>query len=293
MSAKLALHQHGKSKVRVGRVWREGSKHYFVEWNVDVLLESDMAHAFKSGDNSDMTTTDTTKNTVYYVAKQCSSKCSAEEYAIALGKHFCKVYPLITKTKVWVKQKPWKRVEVGGKLHNHGYAVSGTETRCCYVTVEEGGKIEVEAGIRDMSVLKTTQSGYEGYLKDKYTVLKETKERMMATTVTCTWKYSKPTDYDAAYEGVKAAIFDGFYGPADKGIYSPSVQFTLYDMAQIAIKRVDAVESIFFNLPNLHFLPCPVVASKFEDDVYIATSEPHGNIEATITRGDVQPHARL
>ena len=26
--------------------------------------------------------------------------------------------------------------------------------------------------------------------------------------------------------------------------------------------RVDAVDSIFFNLPNLHFLPCPVVASK-------------------------------
>ena len=138
MSAKLAVHQHGKSKVRVGRVWREGSKHYFVEWNVDVMLESDMAHAFKNGDNTDMTTTDTTKNTVrfltpilgykrgnevktkwqcasqnyfqlpfsslsfvlgamqvYYVAKQCSSRCSAEEYAIALGKHFCKVYPLV------------------------------------------------------------------------------------------------------------------------------------------------------------------------------------------------------
>jgi len=40
----------------------------------------------------------------------------------------------------------------------------------------------------DMSVLKTTQSGYEGYLKDKYTVLKETKDRIMATTVTSTWK---------------------------------------------------------------------------------------------------------
>lgn len=32
---------------------------------------------------------------------------------------------------------------------------------------------------------------------------------------------------------------------------------------------------------------------QFEDDVYIATSEPHGNIEATITRGDIEPHCRL
>lgn len=64
MAANLAVHQHGKSKVRVGRVWREGSKHYFVEWDVDVMLESDMAHAFKNGDNTGMTATDTTKNTV-------------------------------------------------------------------------------------------------------------------------------------------------------------------------------------------------------------------------------------
>lgn len=64
MPAKLAEHQHGKSKVRLGRVWRQGSKHYFVEWSVDVMLESDMAHAFQIGTNTDMTATDTQKNTV-------------------------------------------------------------------------------------------------------------------------------------------------------------------------------------------------------------------------------------
>jgi len=30
---------------------------------------------------------------VYYVAKQCNHKCSAEEYAIALAKHFVSTYP--------------------------------------------------------------------------------------------------------------------------------------------------------------------------------------------------------
>ena len=36
------------------------------------------------------------------------------------------------------------------------------------------------------------------------------------------------------------------------------------------------VESVFLNMPNLHFIPCAPVGSKFEDDVYVATSEPHG-----------------
>ena len=31
------------------------------------------------------------------------------------------------------------------------------------------------------------------------------------------------------------------------------------------------VSSVFFNCPNLHFLPCNPIGSKFKDDVYIAT----------------------
>ena len=38
-------------------------------------------------------------------------------------------------------------------------------------------------------------------------------------------------DYNKAYEGAKAAIISKFYGPPTKGVYSPSVQYTLYQMA--------------------------------------------------------------
>ena len=32
---------------------------------------------------------------------------------------------------------------------------------------------------------------------------------------------------------------------------------------------------------------------QFENDIYVATSEPHGDIEAVVTRKDAMPHARL
>jgi hypothetical protein len=57
--------------------------------------------------------------------------------------------------------------------------------------------------------------------------------------------------------------------------------------------RVPQIGSVFLNMPNLHFIPCNPVTSKFENDVYVATSEPHGNIEAVVTRGMVAPHAKL
>ena len=61
----LTKHAHGKSRVRLARVWREPScTHHMVEWLCNVMLESDMAPAYLRGDNSDMTATDTVKNTV-------------------------------------------------------------------------------------------------------------------------------------------------------------------------------------------------------------------------------------
>ena len=102
---------------------------------------------------------------VYYVAKQCSQKCTAEEYAIALGKHFVSTYPevgapwqapspvllaahlrsdgmqrclvhqlddcevQVTKAKIWVEQKPWQRVSMGGKPHDHGASAVTAKSR--------------------------------------------------------------------------------------------------------------------------------------------------------------------
>ncbi|KAK9868909.1 hypothetical protein WJX84_002359 [Apatococcus fuscideae] len=262
------------------------------------MLESNMEHAFLTSSNKGMTATDTQKNTVYYVAKKCSQRCSAEEYAIELAKHFVSEYPLVSRAKVWVEEAPWKRVDVQGQPHNHGFCKNGSEVKSVYVSFAEGKGIEkLTTGVQDLTVLKTTQSGYEGFLKDKYTILKDTNERIVATSITATWRYSGELksckEYDRAFNDVKKTLMLKFYGPPDKGVYSPSVQYTLFEMGKAAIQAVPEVESIYLNLPNLHFLPCTPVTSKFENDVYIATSEPHGNIEAVITCADAQPHAKL
>lgn len=90
--------------------------------------------------------------------------------------------------------------------------------------------------IHTVITLDTSKTLHLSYWRPRSAVcLKHKLEAQDLLTHFC--RYSKPTNYDAAYEGVKSAIFDGFYGPADKGIYSPSVQFTLYDMARIAIKK--------------------------------------------------------
>ncbi|KAL6762326.1 hypothetical protein V8C86DRAFT_2520231 [Haematococcus lacustris] len=291
MSLELPLHQHGKSRVKVARTWRVGDTHHFVEWQVATMLESSMEPAFKQGDNSGMTATDTQKNTVYVIAQRMSHRCSCEEYAIALARHFVLHYPLVSKAKIMVEQKPWARVHLHGQPHEHGYSVTGTEVRTCYVTYDRDGQLEVTGGLKDMQVLKTTQSGYEGFLHDEFTGLPDCTDRILATSMTSSWKYSRaPACYDAAFDAVKQAVSDGFFGPVRGGVYSPSMQSTLWGMGQLIMARVPEVVSVFFNTPNLHFLPCAPKTSTFKDDVYVATSEPHGNIQCVITRGATAPH---
>ena len=53
MAPELVHHVHGKKRVRVARTWREGDTHHFVEWMVEVIIESDMAHAYKTHSNED------------------------------------------------------------------------------------------------------------------------------------------------------------------------------------------------------------------------------------------------
>ncbi|MFS7957484.1 putative factor independent urate hydroxylase [Helianthus anomalus] len=54
--------------------------------------------------------------------------------------------------------------------------------------------------------------------------------------------------------------------------------------------RFPDISSIHLKMPNIHFLPVnlsskvnPVIV-KFEDDVYLPTDEPHGSIEASLSR---------
>ncbi|KAI3987330.1 hypothetical protein MKX01_003080 [Papaver californicum] len=286
--------KHGKSRVRVGRIWRkEDGNHFFVEWNVNISLLSDCLPAYVRDDNSDIVATDTMKNTVYAKAKECSEVLSVEEFAIELGKHFTTLYPQVTTAIINVVEKPWERVSVGGQPHQHGFKL-GSEKHTAEAIVKKSGVVRLTSGVEGLAVLKTTQSGFEGFIRDKYTALPETRERMLATEVSASWKYVfeslssipvKSPYFTEKYLDVKKAMLETFFGPPKEGVYSASVQSTLYQIA-----RFPDVASIQLRMPNLHFLPVnlpnkdsPTIV-KFNDDVFTPTDEPHGTIEASLSR---------
>ncbi|XP_035509994.1 uricase [Morone saxatilis] len=145
-----------------------------------------------------------------------------------------------------------------------------------------------------MKVLKTTQSGFEGFFRDRFTTLKEAKDRCFCTSVYSRWRYNKTedVDFDAAWKCVKETIIEKFAGPYDRGVYSPSVQKTLYETQVLVLDRVLEVDEIEIIMPNQHYFIIDMTKMGLDnkDEVLLPLDNPSGNITGTVRR---KPQAKL
>ena len=138
--------------------------------------------------------------------------------------------------------------------------------------------------MEDLVVLKTTRSGFAGFPRDRYTTLRETDDRLMATKLTAIWRYGSPElDFDETFAAVRATLLEVF---ADHD--SPSVQTSIWIMARAILERHEEVDEVRMVLPNLHHWLADLTPFGMTNDgeVYVATTEPHGLIEATVRRAD-------
>src|SRR5699024_4964028 len=102
------------------------------------------------------------------------------------------------------------------------------------VVMRDGDRDVVISGFYDLTVLKTTASGFVGYPKDRYTTLPETEDRILATDIATRWRYNTTdVDFEATYKRVKEIILEKFTDH-----YSYALQHTLYQMAETVIASV-------------------------------------------------------
>jgi urate oxidase len=282
MTTILGRNNYGKSRVRLVRVARRPDRHDISDLTVDVALEGDFAAAHVAGDNSGLLATDTMRNTVYALARGFDVS-DLERFGIRLVERFVAAGPKVTRARIGLVAHPWERLAgAGGAPHEHAFQRGAGGDRVATVSGDGSGSFAVEAGIEGLVVLKTTGSGWEGYLHDEYTSLAETDDRIMATEITARWTYgSHDIDFTASWHGVRDVVLEAF---ADH--YSPSVQFTLHRMGEAVLEARPEVRRISFSLPNKHHLLYDLSRFGLENDheIFHATDEPYGLIEGTVER---------
>ncbi|MFE3599456.1 factor-independent urate hydroxylase [Streptomyces sp. NPDC059142] len=292
--ALLGQNQYGKAENRVVRITRDGATHHIKDLNVSVALEGDMDDVHYSGSNAHVLPTDTTKNTVYAFAKEYGIE-SAERFGIHLARHFVTSQEPIHRACVRIEEYTWERIPAaGGEGPRHSFVRKGQETRVARITFD-GERWQVVSGLKDLTVLNSTHSEFWGYAKDKYTTLKESYDRILATDVSARWRYgwtggeeSMP-EWDASYERTKEHILRAF-----AETYSLSLQQTLYQMGARVIDHRAEIDEIRFSLPNKHhFLadlsPFGLTNDTGDGAVYLAADRPYGLIEATVLRDGAEP----
>jgi urate oxidase len=107
-------------------------------------------------------------------------------------------------------------------------------------------------------------------------------ERIMATSLRAVWDWSaEPADYNAANATILAALLAPF---AEN--FSPSVQTTLFQMAERALAACPHISQVHLAAPNKHCLLVNLTPFGIENrnELFVPTDEPHGQIEATVAR---------
>jgi urate oxidase len=276
----LAENNYGKSGIRLVKVVRREGRHDLRDVTVAVRFEGNFEDAHVRGDNSAILPTDTMKNTVYALAKD-RLEGSLESFGLALCSHFLEAAPAASKVTVKIAEHSWERLIAAGAPHPHAFVRGGAERRLAEVSRNRDASW-VEAGIEGMTILKSGNSGFEDFLKDRFTTLPEVRDRIFATVVQARWDYSSASlDFDRSFERTRQVLLETFAVHE-----SASVQHTLDAMGEAALAAVPEIVSIRLSLPNKHHLLVDLARFGIENnnEIFVATDEPFGLIEATIRR---------
>lgn len=276
MGIVLGANRYGKAETRLVRVSRAGSRHELTDLNVSVALAGDLAGTHLTGDNSAVLSTDAQKNTVYAFARRYGIG-EIEDFGLRLARHFVASQPSIRQARVHIEQYGWHR------LGDHSFARDGAEVRTATVTADGTGAWVV-SGLTDLVLLNTTDSEFRGFVRDPYTTLAETDDRILATSVSARWRHSTVDgDWAGWYGTSRQLLVDAF-----TQTYSRSLQQTLYEMGRRLLEGRPEVVEVRLALPNRHHFLVDLAPFGLDnpDEVYVATDRPYGLIEGTVLRDD-------
>jgi len=191
--------------------------------------------------------------------------------------------PPVQRARIKLEMYPWVRLSSGGSPHPHAFRRDGGYVRTATVTYADG-RAWIVSGVRDLVLLKTTDSEFHGFYTDRYTTLAPTSDRVMATSVTAQWWHDGgDVAWADSFDAALAAMSDTFAGHHSLGL-----QQTMFEMGAQMIAGQPGINEVRFSLPNKHHFVIDLSPFGLDNpnEVFHADDRPYGLIEGTIRRDD-------
>ena len=148
-------------------------------------------------------------------------------------------------------------------------------------------RVWVLSGVRDLVLLKSTGSEFTGFLRDRYTTLAETDDRVLATSLTARWRHLlADADWNAVNTSVRQILIEQF-----ATVHSLALQQSLWEMGKAVLAAHEEIAEIRLSAPNKHHFLVDLTAFGLDNrgEVFHADDRPYGLIQCAVQRDDAPP----
>jgi urate oxidase len=282
----LGPNKYGKAEIHLVHLDRAREQHRVTDLTVSVDLQGGFDAAHLEGDNTGLVATDSQKNIVYGLARS-EPPGAPEGFALRVADYLVGEYASVDRARVEVEAAAWLPVQAGNTTFGDAFQREGGQRRVATAVVSADGDRHVLGGFTGMALFKSANSAFEGFLRDRWTTLEETDDRVLASSVRARWRFSSvDVEFDEQHARATGAITEAFARHR-----SASLQQTLYAMGEALLEGCPEVAEVRLSMPNLHHFLVDLSGVGLDNPnlVFHADDRPYGLIEGVVERPGAPP----
>ena len=277
---KIAASSYGESSVRLLRVVRRGDRHDPHDLTVSCRFDGDFSPAFVDGRTDVLLPGEAVKNLVHTTALEAGAG-EIETLALAISDRVLSTQAGVTRARIEISERPWHRLEVGGKAQGQAFLSGSSERRTVTVT-SNGEQTAVVSGIENLSMMRTSGFAPSRRANEDPGGRHDRLQRLLVATLSARWTYlSADVTFGPYRQAVRTAIVEtlGCHGRR-------SVQHTLHAIADVVLTSVQEIIEITLVVQEHPYRPADLFSAGMEnpDDLFLILEEPRGVTEVTVER---------
>jgi urate oxidase / 2-oxo-4-hydroxy-4-carboxy-5-ureidoimidazoline decarboxylase len=227
--------------------------------------------SYTEGDNTLVVATDSMKNFIHMTALEYG-ETSLESFLELLARRFLDTYEHVERIELTGREVPFaRRSEQSFQRVGGDYAVAE-------LSLDRDGTLGHRSGRAGLRLMKLTGSSFEGFVRDEYTTLPESRDRPLFIHLDVHWRnadFARRAGGEAVRDAVTAAFAD---------FDSASIQELVHEVGLRLLDGFPELEEVSFVGENRLWDTAQVSQADERVRVYTDPRPPYGRIELTLGR---------
>jgi urate oxidase len=227
--------------------------------------------SYTEGDNTAVVATDSMKNFIHVTALEYEGS-TLEDFLELVARRFLDTYAQAERVELRAREVPFAR------RTEQSFQSVGGDRAVAELSLDREGALEHRSGREGLRLVKLTGSSFEGFVRDGYTTLPESRDRPLFVHLDAWWR---SRDFAARADGeqVRDAIAATF-----AEFDSASIQELLHEVGLRLLDRFAELDEVSFAGQNRLWDTAQVSEADERVRVYTDPRPPFGLIELTLRR---------